>query len=70
MPIERNTVDPSKFNTAAGFPYELRQQDFQMAMQDVYDFSLTLTRTSPEKGSSAWTTCFALRSCLVFCPTC
>lgn len=41
MAIIRNTVDMSKFNEAAVLPYELRLQDFQMAMQDVYDFSLT-----------------------------
>lgn len=38
MPITRNTVDPSKFNKEAKPPYELRLQDFEMAMQDVYDF--------------------------------
>ena len=38
MPIKRNIVDVSKFNEAAQLPYELRRQDFQMAMQDVYDF--------------------------------
>ena len=38
MPISRNTVDVEKFNQLAQLPYELRLQDFQMAMQDVYDF--------------------------------
>ncbi len=38
MPIKRNTVDVSKFNKEAQLPYELRRQDFQIAMQDVYDF--------------------------------
>jgi hypothetical protein len=37
MPIFRNTVDIAKFNRNAGLPYELRTQDFQLAMQDVYD---------------------------------
>jgi hypothetical protein len=36
--IERNQVDTPKFNAHATLPYELRLQDFQMAMQDVYDF--------------------------------
>ena len=36
--IVRNTVDVSKFNKQAALPYELRLEDFQMAMQDVYDF--------------------------------
>lgn len=38
MPITRNSIDPAKFNQAAVLPYELRLQDFQIAMQDVYDF--------------------------------
>lgn len=38
MPIKRNAVDSSKFNKGAELPYELRLQDFEMAMQDVYDF--------------------------------
>jgi hypothetical protein len=38
MPITRNTLDASKFNMDAKPPYELRLQDFEMAMQDVYDF--------------------------------
>ncbi|MXX10336.1 MAG: hypothetical protein F4201_01060 [Nitrospira sp. SB0677_bin_15] len=38
MPIKRNTVDVSKFNKKAQLLYELRRQDFQIAMQDVYDF--------------------------------
>lgn len=38
MSITRKVVDPSKFNQAAVLPYELRLVDFQMAMQDVYDF--------------------------------
>lgn len=38
MTITRNTVDTSKFNDDVEPPYELRIQDFQMAMQDVYDF--------------------------------
>lgn len=34
----RNTVDVAKFNHGLNLPFELRWQDFQMAMQDVYDF--------------------------------
>lgn len=36
--ITRQTVDLSKFNTDAVLPYSLRLEDFQLAMQDVYDF--------------------------------
>lgn len=38
MPISRNAVDISRFNRDANPPYELRLQDFELAMQDVYDF--------------------------------
>ncbi len=38
MAIRRATVDASKLNTAASLPYELRLKDFELAMQDVYDF--------------------------------
>jgi hypothetical protein len=38
MAIHRNTVDIGKFNPDAALPFQLRPQDFQMAMQDVYDF--------------------------------
>jgi hypothetical protein len=38
MPITKNTVDVAMFNQQVQLPYALRVQDFQMAMQDVYDF--------------------------------
>jgi hypothetical protein len=38
MPVIRNTVDPSKLNPDATLPFELRLKDFELAMQDVYDF--------------------------------
>jgi hypothetical protein len=36
--VERENVDSLKFNKAANLPYQLRLADFEMAMQDVYDF--------------------------------
>ena len=36
--IERNTVNPNAFNQDIELPYALRPEDFQMAMQDIYDF--------------------------------
>ena len=36
--IARNKPDPAKFNDKASLPYELRLKDFELAMQDVYDF--------------------------------
>ena len=38
MPVIRNTPDASTFNAAASLPYELRLEDFRLAIQDVYDF--------------------------------
>jgi hypothetical protein len=38
MPILRHVIDGGKFNAGAVLPYELRLADFQIAMQDVYDF--------------------------------
>lgn len=38
MSLLKNEVDPQRFNKTAQLPYELRLQDIQMAMQDVYDF--------------------------------
>ena len=38
MPVSRNTLDPSKLNPDPLLPYGLRLEDFQLAIQDVYDF--------------------------------
>lgn len=38
MPIKRAQVDASKFNTDADLPYQLRIDDFKIAIQDIYDF--------------------------------
>lgn len=37
MPAERNRPKRENFNQSADLPYELRLQDFEIAMQDVYD---------------------------------
>lgn len=37
MPIRRNTVVRATFNTSAVLPFELRLDDFAIAMQDIYD---------------------------------
>ncbi len=36
--LRKAQVDRSKFNRQLSLPYELRAVDFEMAMQDVYDF--------------------------------
>ncbi|MBI2907504.1 MAG: hypothetical protein HYX92_07625 [Chloroflexi bacterium] len=50
MSVEHNAVDCSKFNQAAELPYELRLQDFEMAMQDVYDFFFDVNSFLGRKG--------------------
>jgi hypothetical protein len=50
MAISRNTVDPTKFNKKAQLPYQLRLQDFQMGMQDVYDFFFDVNAYLVKKG--------------------
>ena len=36
--LKKQKIDAQKFNTSAVLPFSLRLQDFEMAMQDVYDF--------------------------------
>lgn len=50
MKLSRNTVDTSKFNEKAHLPYELRLKDFEMAMQDVYDFFFDVNSHLSNKG--------------------
>ena len=50
MPIIRYTVDRTKFNSEAQYPFELRSDDFQMAMQDVYDFFFDVNTLLAKKG--------------------
>ena len=50
MAILRNAVDLTKFNPEAAFPFQLRPQDFQMAMQDVYDFFYDVNSHLTRKG--------------------
>ena len=50
MPVERQVVDLDRFNPDIKLPYELRVLDFQMAMQDVYDFFLDVNTLLLGKG--------------------
>jgi hypothetical protein len=38
MSLNRNALDPAKINASALLPFELRLEDFRLAIQDVYDF--------------------------------
>jgi hypothetical protein len=50
MSIERNVVVREAFNHAAELPYELRLDDFAIAMQDVYDFFYDVNLLLTSKG--------------------
>jgi hypothetical protein len=50
MPIARNVVDPSRFNAKAELPFELRLKDFELALQDVYDFFFDVNKGLMDKG--------------------
>lgn len=50
MTTRRSEVDVTKFNDRAILPYELRLQDFQMAMQDAYDFFYDVNSYLAKKG--------------------
>jgi hypothetical protein len=50
MPISRNSVKVDGFNLNATLPYELRLQDFKMAIQDVYDFFFDVNAHLTGKG--------------------
>lgn len=50
MSITRNHVRTKAFNSVASLPYELRLQDFEIAMQDVYDFFFDVNKFLASKG--------------------
>ena len=50
MPIERQRPEPKNFNSAAELPFELRLEDFSLAMQDVYDFLFDVNSFLVKKG--------------------
>lgn len=50
MVLRRETVNVSRFNEAAELPFALRRQDFELAMQDVYDFYFDVNKLLLAKG--------------------
>ena len=50
MPIIKERPDLSKLNLDAELPYELRRDDFVLAMQDVYDFFFDVNTLLLNKG--------------------
>jgi hypothetical protein len=49
-PTIRNEADPKKFNVGAALPFQLRLKDFEMAMQDVFDFFYDVNQLLTNKG--------------------
>ena len=50
MPIRRNRPKPENFNRDANLPFQLRLEDFEIAMQDVYDLFFDVNSGLLEKG--------------------
>jgi hypothetical protein len=50
MDVTRNHVDRSRFNGEAVLPFQLRLDDFALAMQDVYDFFYDVNIGLVERG--------------------
>lgn len=50
MPLVRATVDRSAFNPDIVLPFELRLVDYELAMQDVYDFFFDVNDLLQQKG--------------------
>jgi hypothetical protein len=50
VPIVRNQPDPAKFNQNANMPFQFRLKDFELAMQDVYDFFFDVNVLLTSKG--------------------
>lgn len=48
--MKRETVDPDALNPNAALPYELRLKDFELAMQDIYDFFHDVNLMLTKKG--------------------
>ena len=48
--VAKNTVDDSCFNADVSLPYQLRIDDFKLAMQDVYDFFYDVNSHLTGKG--------------------
>lgn len=48
--LRRESVDAAAFNPAPLLPFELRLKDFELAMQDVYDFFFDVNELMLKKG--------------------
>ena len=50
MPVRRNTTEAGEFNALATLPYELRVEDYRLALQDIYDFFFDVNSHLVAKG--------------------
>lgn len=50
MTVRRNQVDRTKFNNKAVLPFQLRLDDFALAIQDAYDFFYDVNTGLVERG--------------------
>jgi hypothetical protein len=50
MATARNIISNEGFNTGLSLPFELRLEDFRMAVQDVYDFFFDVNSALQAKG--------------------
>jgi hypothetical protein len=50
MPLRRNKVDRKLLNKKAKLPFQLRLEDFELAMQDVYDFFFDVNTGLTDRG--------------------
>jgi hypothetical protein len=50
MPLERNRPQAPCFNSHAALPFELRLEDFSIALQDIYDFFFDVNSFLLAKG--------------------
>jgi hypothetical protein len=50
MPAERNRPKRENFNALAQLPFQLRREDFEIAMQDVYDLFYDVNTGLLDKG--------------------
>ncbi len=50
MPLARNAVNPDGFNRGLPLPYQLRTDDFRLALIDVYDFFYDVNELLTARG--------------------
>ena len=50
LPIVRNQANSAGFNQNASLPFQLRLKDFELAMQDIYDFFFDVNVLLTSKG--------------------